>query len=250
MPVPSKSVASFREDIREAILALTSDFDVGYGPVRDLVIDPMAQVLGEEHARVRALSLLLALIEFSDEDLEAFDDQNNDLGSVYEASVRYEGMFNNVGVILGAGYTHAELEEDTDAINNEDDRTAWNIGADFDIGPFGIGAAYLEDDYAENVAGASDDEETWVLGVDYTTGPFKLGASYLDVENTRNIAGNTAGTGVESQRYTGGVTYTYGPGMTFRGSVSYVEHENVAGLPGTATELEATSFTLGTQVAF
>lgn len=184
----------------------------------------------------------------ADEDAAALDDAN-DFGEVYDLAVRYEGMFNNVGVILGAGYTHAELEEDVAVGGFEDDREAWNVGLDLDIGPFGIGAAYLEDNYAENDGASSDDEEeTYVVGVDYTTGPFKLGASYIDIENTGDIAGFGGGA-IDSQRYTGGVVYTYGPGMTFRGSISHVEHENVD-IGAASEDVEATSLTIGTQINF
>ena len=209
----------------------------------------------------------------ADEDATNLDDEDLDLGEVYDLALRYEGSFNNVGVIFGAGYTHAELEKSRNATvapvlaltNRTDDRTAWNVGLDLDIGPFGIGAAYLEDDYGETVsllngsggvADTLDDEEIFVLGVDYTTGAFKLGASYMDIENTGNIVGFTntgvANQGIDSQRYAAGVTYTYGPGMTFRGSVSHVEHENVE-LENTATsgtDVEATTLTLGTQINF
>jgi hypothetical protein len=73
----------------------------------------------------------------------------------------------------------------------------------------------------------------------YTTGPFKLGASYLnnDIEDT-----------LETDRYTGGVTYTYGPGMSFRGSVSYIDHEVDGSLGG--GDADATSVLLGTQINF
>lgn len=188
--------------------------------------------------------------EGNSEDAANTDDLD-DLGSVYEAAIRYEGQFNNVGVIAGAGYTHADHEDNvTVGAGLEDDRTAWNVGLDLDIGPFGIGAVYTEDDYGE-VAGSptDDDEEVFVVGVDYTTGPFKLGASYLDGENMGNIAGATAADGVEVQRYTGGVVYTYGPGMTFRGSISHTELENVAGLTS-GDDVDATSVLLGTQINF
>lgn len=172
------------------------------------------------------------------------DDQNNTFGETYEAGVRYEGQFNNVGMILGAGYSHTELEAN-DGTSFTDDRQAWNVGADFDIGPFGIGASYSEDNNGEadldGVAGGAntDDEETIVVGVDYTTGPFKLGASYMNKENTLGTDG------LETDRYSGGVTYTYGPGMTFRGSVGHVEHD-----PSGASEADATYVTLGTQINF
>lgn len=184
------------------------------------------------------------------------DDVVNDFGSAYEAALRYEGQFDNVGVKFGAGYTYVDVEGTDNtfgAAEPTDDRTAWNVGLDLDIGPFGIGVAYLEDDFGEtkNTATANrDDEETFVVGADYTTGPFKIGASYMNVDGVQNVAGNTGNDGVEADRYTGGVVYTYGPGMTFRGSVSYTEFENVAGLPGTRQDVDATSVLLGTMIKF
>ena len=186
----------------------------------------------------------------SDEDAENFDDVDDALGSAYEAALRYEGTFNNVGFTLGAGYSHADLEAgDIDGAGDDftDDQTAWNIGADLDIGPFGIGVSYSEDDLGEadvdGVAGGEtfDGIDTLVVGVDYTTGPFKLGASYLDGE----IDLSSALPSYDIDRYSGGVVYTYGPGMTFRGSVHHIEHE-----VSSALDLEATSIMLGTQINF
>ena len=136
--------------------------------------------------------------------------------SVMEAAVRYEGQFQNVGVIAGAGYAAAE-----------DDADGFNVGLDLDIAAFGIGAAYLDED------NGTTDTETLVVGADYTTGPFKLGASYLNSE---------VGTTSDTDRYTAGVVYNYGPGMSFRGSVQYIE-EDVSDTDGTAV-------VLGTQVNF
>ena len=163
------------------------------------------------------------------------DDVTDTIGETYEVAVRYEGMFNNIGVITGAGYSHGNNEAES---ATGDDREVWNVGLDLDIGAFGVGAIYREDNGAADGAAASD-EETIVVGVDYTTGPFKLGASYYDQENT------FAADGVDTQRYSGGVTYTYGPGMTFRGSIGHVEHD----LSG-ADDVEATYVTLGTQINF
>jgi len=203
------------------------------------------------------------------DDLEGigFDDVNDAFGAAYEAALRYEGQFNNVGVILGAGYSHVELEgSDFTAAgavptgltaaalgDATDDRTVWNVGADFDIGAFGLGVIYREDDAGEIVnvgqtataaANTGDEEETFVVGADYTTGPFKLGASYLTQDNTYGVEN------LDTERYSGGVTYTYGPGMTFRGSIGYVEHELTdIGGPG-SNDIDATYVTLGTQINF
>ena len=167
------------------------------------------------------------------------DDVDDTIGETYEVAVRYEGQFNNVGVIAGAGYSHGNEEDDTNGTGTTDDREAWNAGLDLDIGAFGLGVIYTEDNRGFDGTG-NDDEETWVVGVDYTTGPFKLGASYLNQDNSDGLDDE------EAERYSGGVTYTYGPGMTFRGSIGYVEHEDATA----GSDVDATYVTLGTQVNF
>lgn len=186
-------------------------------------------------------------------------------GDVWEVSARYEGQFGELGLALGAGYAHASLERDIDTagvaganailyrdvngngafnsgtdqvVSTLDDREAWNVGVDLNWGPFGLGAAYLEDD--NGFSSDTFEEETWVVGADYTTGPFKIGASYF---NTDLRDGD-----LEADRWTGGVTYTYGPGMTFRGSLSYVELDETIGI--TNDSADATSVMLGTQIDF
>jgi len=149
------------------------------------------------------------------------------IDETYEVALRYEGQFENVGVIAGAGYSHGE-NNNTGA--NQDDRQVWNVGLDLDIGPFGIGAIYMDDTTAVDNA----DIETFVVGADYTTGPFKLGVSYLNEDQDG---------GVENDRYTGGVTYEYGPGMSFRGSIQQLETDG-------ATDGDGTALLLGTQINF
>lgn len=136
--------------------------------------------------------------------------------TVMEFAGRYEGQFQNVGVIAGAGYVTAEDEYD-----------GWNIGLDLDIAAFGIGAAYVNEEQ-NNV-----DVDTIVVGADYTTGPFKFGASYynLDVDG-----------GADLDRYTGGVNYEYGPGMSLRGSISYTDEDT--------TDTDSTAVVIGTQINF
>jgi hypothetical protein len=185
------------------------------------------------------------------DDLEGIgaDNEIGEFGATYEIGARYEGQFDMVGVIVGAGYSMSELEAEdaTPAVGDvTDDRAAWNVGLDLNIGAFGIGAAYTEDDLGEEAlaVGTGDGEETFVVGVDYTTGPFKLGASYFNQDYSLGTDG------LETDRYSGGVTYTYGPGMTFRGSVGYIEHDASVNLFGTDDETDATYVTVGTQINF
>jgi len=160
------------------------------------------------------------------------DDQEDNAGSVYDAAIRYEGTFNNIGFALGGGYSHLDVEADTDATS--EDANEWNVGADFDIGAFGLGAVYTEVD--GTTEGDSDEFETIVLGADYTTGPFQFGASYF------NKDGDSAAT--ETDRYTGGVVYTVTQGLTLRGSVSYSDFE------ATGSDQDATSVLGGIQFNF
>lgn len=163
------------------------------------------------------------------------DNDEDDLGSAYEGAVRYEGNFNNVGFAIGAGYTHVDIEEDNTTAVDSDNVGQWNVGADLDIGAFGLGAIYTE---TENVNGVdNNDAETYVLGADYTTGPFQLGASYFNQDDETN--------NVETDRFTGGVVYTAAPGLSFRGSISRVEHD----VTGT-DDVDATSILGGVQMNF
>ncbi|MEM6810878.1 MAG: porin [Pseudomonadota bacterium] len=165
------------------------------------------------------------------------DDDADDLGEAYEVALRYEGVFSNLGFAFGAGYIHAEVEDDATV---EGDYDAFNVGLDVDAGPFGFGVVYLDEDQEQAVtAGSDSDVNTIVVGVDYTTGPFKFGASYYNQDD------ETFGTDeLETDRYTGGVIYTAGPGLSFRGSISHIDHE--AG----SDDVDATSFLGGVQINF
>lgn len=127
-----------------------------------------------------------------------------------EGAVRYEGTFNNIGFAVGAGYG-----------DGGNDQQQWNVGADFDIGAFGVGAVYTEEE--------QDDVETdtIVVGADYTTGPFQFGASYLNLDADNDSE--------DADRYAGGVVYTVTQGLSLRGSVQYVDADDGAGDDDDAT---------------
>ncbi len=163
------------------------------------------------------------------------DDQEDNQGSGYEGAVRYEGTFNNIGFALGAGYTHIDIEANDPLVGfDSDDIEQWNVGADFDIGAFGLGAVYTE---TNNAGAVKDlDVDTMVFGADYTTGPFQFGASYLN----QDVDGGT-----ETDRYTGGAIYTLTQGLTLRGSISYADVDVPAG-----ADLDATSVMGGIQFNF
>ena len=166
------------------------------------------------------------------------DNTTDEIGDIFDLAARYEGQMDQVGLTVGAGYTHGSAEQ-----VGAEDRKVWNAGIDLDIGAFGLGVAYMDDNgptSSSNPEGTNnDDVTTWVLGADYTTGPFTLGASYMNQDNE-------VGTDTDTDRYTGGVVYSYGPGMSFRGSVSYADFDSTTNTADT----DETAVLLGTQVDF
>lgn len=75
MPVERVTAAQFRETLRREILSRADDYDVGFGPIRDIVIDPVASVLEQQNDRIREVSLLISLLNpdsLDDEDVDAF----------------------------------------------------------------------------------------------------------------------------------------------------------------------------------
>lgn len=168
-----------------------------------------------------------------------YDGTYDVFGAAYEGAVRYEGQFDEIGFILGGGYSLVEVEGGTRAPTTIDDRDVWNLGADVNFRSFGLGVVYKSDDQEQ--LGNNNDKDTLVVGVDYTTGPFKLGASWLTEQEDLS-----ATTDLDTDRYTGGVVYEYGPGMTFRGSLSYVSHDTPVG----EEDIDGTTLLLGTQINF
>ncbi len=171
------------------------------------------------------------------------DEQTNQYEDGWELAARYEGAFEGVGVAMGAGYGNYDAENTarTVAVNDlTDDATTWNAGVDLDFAGFGLGVAYL--DQETSLETNETDTTTWVVGADYQMGAYKLGLSYYDQEvDVSNVAGET-----ETDRWTAGVNYAYGPGMSFRGSVSMIERDPT----GAGNDIDSTQVTVGTQVNF
>ena len=176
---------------------------------------------------------------------------NNDhYGDAWEAALRYEGKWQELGITLGGGYTQVDLEDGTSAANT-DDFTQWNLGGALTWQQFGLGVVYTKDNGGLDDNG---DNRTWVVGIDYTTGPFKLGASYLNNREDLGLTGGGADLGsLDTDRWTGGVVYTYGPGMTFRGSVAWVSTDlpdEQGPFPFSGDSADTVDILLGTQINF
>ena len=174
----------------------------------------------------------------------AADDNPGHLENLWELAARWDGEFNGVGLSLGAGYGHASTEEDAAAgAVNADDRTQWNIASTATFQQFSFGVSYSEDDYGHDEGAFGDGETTWVVGAGWDNGPYHLGVSWFNSEFER-----AANDDFEIDRFTFGGTYAYGPGMTFRGAVSFGEIDDTIAAPSTSRDF--TQVTIGTEVNF
>jgi hypothetical protein len=173
-------------------------------------------------------------------------------GDAWEGALRYEGKWQELGATLGGGYTHVQYTSSS-ATDQNDAFNEWNLGAAFTWQQFGIGGVYTRDNGGLHNDGQN---RTWVGGIDYTTGPFKLGASYLNNHEGLgdvSLAGGVSNGSLDTTRWAGGVVYTYGPGMTFRGSVGWVRTSipTDGGNAGSGGgDEKATDVLLGTQINF
>ncbi len=174
--------------------------------------------------------------------------KNAGFDDAVEVAVRYEGTFDEIDLALGGGFSQVDREISGVGL---DKRDVWNIAADLNWGPFGLGLVYKEDN---NGISSNGNTDIFVVGLDYVTGPYTFGASYYEREDEVGVGAGSVGTAthgvagdLETTRWTGGVGYEYGPGMSFRGSLAYVEAEtSVAG----DVERNGYQFSVGTQIDF
>lgn len=167
------------------------------------------------------------------------DDTLDSYGSAIEASVRYQNDVSDFfSYTLGAGYSTVEVEK-TNASSTVDDYKMWNTAIDMNIGAFGVGAVYTENNRGK---AANSDSKTAVFGVDYTVGQIKYGASYL--YNTHEASATSE---IKAQRVAAGIMYEYGPGLSFRSTLS---HTAVSVPAAIGADVDGTSLTFGTVILF
>lgn len=181
--------------------------------------------------------------------------------NLWELAARWDGEFEGVGMSFGAGYSNASGYGTALPAAQPDDLTTWNVGANLSWNQFSFGGAYLDSDNG-------NDNKTWVVGAAWDNGPWHVGLSYLDttadnggltyqydaaslVPAESAIQTNDA----EANRITLGGGYQFGPGMTFRGALSWGEYDYgsvtdpVGGTTVSAQE-DFTQFTIGTDIQF
>ena len=162
------------------------------------------------------------------------DDVVGSYGSAWDVAARFETQIDELALMAGAGYVHVDLEKSD---IGKTDLYSWNAALALNYQGWGAGISYTENN---NGRRADTDTEILVIGADYQDGPWRIGASWYG-RTDKNFAG---GATLDTDRYSLGAGYTYGPGMSLRGSWHYIDHE-----VGNA-DMDATTLLLGTQVTF
>ncbi|MDE1151504.1 MAG: porin [Micavibrio sp.] len=174
--------------------------------------------------------------------------QNNNVlfDDIWEASARWDGEFQGFGISVGGGYSMANAEQAVGggtAVGSDDLKT-WDAGLNVSYQDFSLGVAYKTTNEGIDTDG---DLDTWVVGAAWDNGPYHVGASWADFRGDNNTLALGTGTdSVDLDRYTIGGGYTYGPGMTFRGSVAYLNVDS----PATTAASSQYQVALGTDINF
>jgi len=169
----------------------------------------------------------------------------------WEAAARWDGRFSGVDLSLGAGYSDASAEN-TGATGvgfaGSKNLQTYNFGGNVGLSGFSLGGAYKHTNNGIEAAGGENtDTKTWDVGGAYDNGPYHVGVSYFH-DNLGNGLLSTPATGDSTvHRYAAGAGYTFGPGMTFRGSVDWGKFDGDA---ATAVSSRFTQVTVGTDVQF
>ncbi len=137
--------------------------------------------------------------------VESFD-------SYRELVLNYEGEFEGVGVAASLGYVGADAKEDTTG-NKYQDLNAIQAGLQLGYEGFTFGGGYVtqgESGYQQS-SPRNDEMEAYNVGLQYETGPFIVGTNALFSRNEGDqaVAGDD-----KYNAYSVGVTYKVAPGLS------------------------------------
>jgi outer membrane protein OmpU len=179
----------------------------------------------------------------------------NSFKNPWEAAARWDGRFSGVDLSLGAGYSDASAENTAASgvgFAGSKNLQTYNFGGNVGLSGFSLGAGYKHTNNGIEAAGGDNtDTKTWDVGGAYDNGPYHVGLSYFHDTLGDGLL-STAESGDSSvHRYAAGAGYTFGPGMTFRGSVDWGKFDANSDetAHGTASE-RFTQVTVGTDVQF
>ena len=187
---------------------------------------------------------------FGGEALSSGDD--DDIENSLAVAAKYEGSFNEVGIAVSGIYVNGSYENNDDdgAPSEQNDASAWSVGAQISYAGFALAASYNDNGDSgvtktDEAAGA-DAGTWWDVALSYETGPYSVGVGYFSSETDINNGGTIRQAEADYFALTGG--WNVAPGLDFYAEYDYVELED--GLAATTNDNEANVFMVGTKVSF
>ena len=164
----------------------------------------------------------------------------------WEVAARWDGAYQGVAMSVGAGYSYAASENTTGTAGTVGTTAlkTYNFGANVAMQGFSLGGAYKHSN--NGISGATGGADTIVydFGAAYDNGPYHAGLSYFHEKFDQGLLAAATGSSTV-HRYALGGGYTFAPGMTFRGAVTWGAYD-----PTGAAHTNFQQVTLGTDIQF
>ena len=175
------------------------------------------------------------------------DDRPGRFENIWDAGAKWETQFlTDFKFAAAIGYAHADTEVDAAAgANGSDEMVTWNTAANLGWKEFSIGAAYKHSN--TGVSGPNTDQTIKVAGIAWDQKPWHLGASYYDLTFDANAFSIGLADDLEVKRTTVGGSYLLGPGISLRGTFSWLDVDNGT---NSAVDPQQTQLAIGTDVNF
>lgn len=150
-----------------------------------------------------------------------FSDSSGNQENAWELGLNYRNTYNNgVSVRAGLGYVVSDAKNSS----GREDVSSWGLGARVGYAGFEVGGGYVDNGDSNNNSGVAKDSETaWNIGARYEQGPWGVAVSYLAEDyDTNGGRGVTTGGGDYDAFVLGG-TYAIAEGLTASADLAFFD---------------------------
>ena len=176
------------------------------------------------------------------------DNAVGEQSEVFQIGANFVQSLGEADVSVSAGWAEGTLEadDDDDDTVERDDQAEWSVGTSVVWMSWTFGAAYKHSNQGTNPA--NTDRTDWNAGVRYAMGPWGVGVQYQETETELGAGMGADG----AKRLEVGGQYEIGPGISFQLGVQYTDYESASADATTkaANENESTAIYLGTSIFF
>ncbi len=141
-----------------------------------------------------------------------------------ETGLNYRGKYQDFGFLAGFAFDTADAK----AGSGREDVNAWGLGGRVTYKGFAYGGGYVDNGDSNNpVATARDDETAWNVGATYKDGAWGVAVNYLAEDY--ETAGGRSGAGGTYDAVVFGGTYKIADGLTTSADLAFFDRDKVTG---------------------